>query len=300
MQALDEFVTRARSQNGLHHETHVQSLNNLSSIVRQSYSNIGDHFETTSADVRSFADEVSNHSNALRSAIPPLEDDIRKPLAELGSNMQRASMTEYSVTGQTPQKTNYDFSPTLPRTQPHGDLLAKLRHNTSGPNLETLSESLPDDEAEKPISPSKTTVYNDAIATIQEDQDMEEVPPPRFLSTLQRQPPLHSSHTHPLLSPTRKPTSTSGLREVDVNLIQAPGHSSLSSAALAADRPHSADDADGHSIPQPTALKRHATTDALTKLPQKRSRQARAEGRENDPVVEVRPVGRRLRSSPTS
>ncbi|EHL01884.1 putative Kinesin-like protein bimC [Glarea lozoyensis 74030] len=47
MQALDDFVSRARSQNAQHHDSHVQSLQALSTTVKTSYGNVGSHFNAT-------------------------------------------------------------------------------------------------------------------------------------------------------------------------------------------------------------------------------------------------------------
>lgn len=250
MQALDEFVTRARSQNGLHHETHKKSLDSLSTVVHQSYDNIADHFASTSAEVREFSNEVSEHSIALREAIPPLDEDVRKPLAELGDTLQQAAIKDYSITGQTPQKIDYNFTRNLPRTDAHNDLLAKLRKTTgqaTPARLEALNEDVPTNEVTSPVSPSKTAVFTDAMLALQEkenyplppDQNQElrdqVLPPSKCLSIFN--PPAHpvpssprkyhsmysthsSTHTFflPQTKATQAQTNTSGLRELDVNL----------------------------------------------------------------------------------
>lgn len=144
MQALDDFVTRARSQNERHHSTHVESLGGLASSVRQSYSSIGDHFVSTYDRVRDIGNDVSNQSAALSASLNPLASTIQQPLSDLRTNVADAHLKEYVPTGETPRKTQYQYPTTLPRTQPHSTLLG--RQPPPSPNR----------------SPSKSVIYTDA------------------------------------------------------------------------------------------------------------------------------------------
>src|SRR5436190_146908 len=103
MQSLDEFVTRARSQNGRQHDSKLQNLT----------------------------------------------AEVREPLVELQSNIQSAPLTEYTVTGDTPQKVQYTYPASLPRTESHESLIAKLRDSN-----EFLELSVPPDEASAPRRPN--------------------------------------------------------------------------------------------------------------------------------------------------
>src|SRR4051812_9294549 len=105
MQALDEFVTRARSQNELHHASHITCLQNLSSTVQTSYSNICERVTATSSRLHDFEADMSTQSSSFRATLPPLDDDLRQPLAELRSNITGVPLKEYVSTGVTPQKT---------------------------------------------------------------------------------------------------------------------------------------------------------------------------------------------------
>lgn len=147
MQALDDFVTRARSQNERHHATHVQSLQGLASTVRDSYSSIGDHFVSTYDRVRDIGNDVSNQSTALQESLPPLSSSIQQPLAELRSDITDAHLKEYVATGETPRKTQYQYPTKLPRTQSHEKLLGK--QPPAGPPSPHRS-------------PTKSIVYTDA------------------------------------------------------------------------------------------------------------------------------------------
>ena len=150
MQALDDFVTRARKQNERHHTTHVNSLQGLASTVRQSYSSIGDHFVSTYDRVRHIGEDISTQSAALQTSLPPLTSTVQQPLANLRSDITSAPLKEYSPTGQTPRKRQYQYPTLLPRTEPHEKLLGK---KTTAP------------PASPRRSPSKSVVYTDIPAT---------------------------------------------------------------------------------------------------------------------------------------
>ncbi|KAL8686427.1 MAG: hypothetical protein Q9218_007115, partial [Villophora microphyllina] len=154
MQVLDDFVTRARSQNEQHHSTHVSSLQNLASTVNQSYSSIGDHFVSTYDRVKDIGGSVSEQSEALQNTLPPLTEQIQKPLADLRFAISSAPLKEYIPTGETPQKQQYRFPTTLPKTEAHEKLLNKIfPPNSSASSTPHLPV---------PPSPSKAVVYTDA------------------------------------------------------------------------------------------------------------------------------------------
>ena len=178
MQALDDFVTRARSQNARHHDSHVASLGGLSTTVKSSYSNIGSHFNSTYERVRDLGDEMSAKTNSLQESLTPLDSILRQPLAELRTNVTNTTLQEYQPTGETPQKAQYQFPTELPRTDSHDTLLAALRRPLMA-------------------SPTKTTVpviFNDA--PVSSDEVIVLTPSTDVVE--------------------RKPTG--GLREIDINI----------------------------------------------------------------------------------
>jgi kinesin family protein 11 len=131
MKALDDFVTRARSQNAQHHDSHVASLQGLSTTVKVSYSNIGSHCTSTYERVRNLGDEMSSQTGSLQDSLAPLDTILRQPLAELRDNICKTVLQEYQPTGETPQKIQYQYPTELPRTEAHETLLAALRRPTS-------------------------------------------------------------------------------------------------------------------------------------------------------------------------
>lgn len=262
MQALDDFVTRARSQNERHYETHVQSLRGLAETVEESHSSINDHFISSSTRIHNFDKDSIAQSTSIQAMLAPLAPSIQEPLSNLRANITNALLKEYIPTGETPQKTHYEFPATLPRTEPHEKLLAKLRRPLSS---SASPSRLP--------SPNKSIVYTD-IHPIS--------------------PPVLSSDDSGI-KPASAASGTSGLREIDLN-ITANGtlarHSEPPPASFSTSVTKPTLDADTAAM-GPPPLKRHATMES--KLPQKHRGGLRGEGREN---AVVQGSGRRLRSSP--
>lgn len=165
MQALDDFVARARSQNAHHHDTHVLSLQGLSTTVRGSYSNIGTHFSSTYGRVKDLGDEMATKTTTLREALSPLDSTLRQPLAELRANIASTLLTEYTPTGNTPQKSQYQYPTELPRTEAHEILLAGLRRPVAV--VASPTKTIPvifNDETEEVQIPSRTTSLSHSVS----------------------------------------------------------------------------------------------------------------------------------------
>ncbi|MCJ1463727.1 kinesin motor protein cin8 [Pseudocyphellaria aurata] len=263
MQILDDFVTRARSQNERHHETHLQSLRGLAENVEESHSSIGNHFSSFSARIRNFDGDSVARSTAIQAILPSFTNTVQKSLSNLRAKVSNAPLKEYVSTGQTPQKSHYDFPITLPRTESHEKLLAKLRrpHSSSSASPSRLP------------SPNKSIVYNDTPS----------IPHPVPSSEDGGSKPLNAI------------SSTSGLREIDLNITANATlgrHSEPPPARFSSSVTKQATDADTAGM-GPPPLKRHATMES--KLPQKHRSGGKGEGREN---AVVQGSGRRLRSSP--
>lgn len=165
MQALDEFVTRARSQNETHHSGFISNLSSLATNARESFDRFATDTTTIKADVETFGSEVAAKTAATKESLRPFALNARQPLSALRSNIEAAPMKEYVPTGQTPRKRRYEFTRTLPRTDSHERLLATLggmRKNARMPlgeievlspnkrNPEVLSVTLADPKAGGP------------------------------------------------------------------------------------------------------------------------------------------------------
>lgn len=242
MQALDDFVTRARSQNERHHSRHATSLQGLASTVHQSYSSIGDHFVSTYDRVREIGADVSTQSTTLSASLPPLASTIQQPLADLRANITSAPLKEYVPTGETPRKTQYQYPTTLPRTEPHDKILGKQAPSSPRHPNSTHSPSK---------SPTKSIVYTDAPAT-------NGIPP---------------------TSPSKDPNPAS-LREIDLNVKASLKRNNSDSQAPTAATANKTDPEVVGMGPPP--LKRQATESKLPqKLGGGRAGMVKLEGREN-------------------
>lgn len=197
MRALDDFVTRARSQNAQHHDSHVQSLQNLSGTVKSSYNNIGSHFTSTYERVRDLGEEMATKTSLLQENLTPLDSALRQPLSQLRENIASTTLVEYQPTGETPQKVQYTYPTDLPRTDAHENLLAAMRKPAS-----------PRKSPSKSMSCMVPVVFNDA-----------EQPARRLFSHSLGPTALRSTAPD-----AERPTTSgsTGLRELDANANTAP------------------------------------------------------------------------------
>ncbi|CCF47407.1 kinesin motor domain-containing protein [Colletotrichum higginsianum] len=126
MEALDDFVTRARSENASHHEQHSESIRGLSSTVESSFDNIASHFKTTFDRVKDLGEEMETETEEMQQDLDPLTQQLSKPLTSLREDIESTTIQEYRPTGETPMKVQYQYPTDLPRTEAHEALLAEL------------------------------------------------------------------------------------------------------------------------------------------------------------------------------
>lgn len=184
MTSLDDFVTRARSQNSAHHSQHSASLQNLSSTVQGSYKNINSHCKDTFSRVQDLGSEMETATSAAADALEPLSENLSLPLAELREDISGTAIQEYQATGSTPQKTEYNYPTDLPHTKPHSTLVREL-HGVPSPSK----------------SSSTGGIFSDADPTLSEN----------------RSPSRSHSSDMSFQLPDRNPLSMS-LREVHPNV----------------------------------------------------------------------------------
>lgn len=190
MEALDDFVTRARSENASHHDTHSQSVQAMSNTVEQSFGNISAHFKTTFDRVKNLGDEMELDANDLRDGLEPLETQLCQPLANLRDGIASTSLQEYQPTGETPQKVMYTFPTKLPRTEPYDVLISRI--DEASPTAQA--------EDEDGMGHDESIVFSDLDANAR-----------KMSSPLMQRRPSNAS------SLDRNPLSMS-LREVDPNV----------------------------------------------------------------------------------
>ncbi|RGP76228.1 kinesin family member 11 [Fusarium longipes] len=126
MEALDDFVTRARTENGRHHETQNQSVKALSNTVEESFGNISAHLKSTSDRVKNLGEEMEIDLGELQDGLKPLKDQLGQPLANLREDITSAALQEYQPTGETPAKVQYHYPTDLPRTEDHDLIISRI------------------------------------------------------------------------------------------------------------------------------------------------------------------------------
>lgn len=117
MEALDDFATRAKSENANHHDARSELIQTMADVVEQSYGSTTAHFKAELDRVRDFGEKMESELNDLREGLDPLETQVRQPLANLREEIIGTGLQEYQPTGETPQKTQYSYPTHLPRTR---------------------------------------------------------------------------------------------------------------------------------------------------------------------------------------
>lgn len=153
MTALDDFVTRARSENAGHHEQHEASVAKLSNTVDSSFSNISSHYRDTFDRVHDLGEKMGSEIENLQEDLQPLDDSLCQPLSKLREDISSTALREYEPTGETPKRVQYQYPTELPRTTPHDVLIASI------PDASSQTPSRPT------ATPSKATpahpIFND-------------------------------------------------------------------------------------------------------------------------------------------
>ncbi|KAI9832620.1 MAG: kinesin motor protein cin8 [Phylliscum demangeonii] len=129
MQALDDFVTKARSQNQQQHDADASSIQRLVSKVKDSYSCTDAQLHTTSEATHLFRADLLHQTEPLLATWPRDLQEAHRPLDKLAARMSDAPFEEYLSTGQTPPKTVYQYPTTLPRTDARASLMAAAKRN---------------------------------------------------------------------------------------------------------------------------------------------------------------------------
>ncbi|KAJ9633821.1 Kinesin- motor protein [Knufia peltigerae] len=280
MAALDDFVTRARSQNDNDHAEIQQNLNKLVSNVGEGFTGFENASNEQKMILDNFEEQTQSHSNG-EGLVASFRDTLKPHLQDLKAEVTRPTFKEYLPTGQTPQKRDWEYPTTLPRTDNHESIIARLRGlpdpalasrtpTSRTPARSPRKQTSPKKAFSSPskmTSPSKTKVFTDVDSA----------------DTQQQQQPNSQNQVATTSLPFDQSKSGMGLKEIDINVLGRPpsGPSAPSLAAGTVEekerereggRPVLLDFSKslGHGSGQPP-LKRHATTNAVveSKLPAK-------------------------------
>ena len=275
MAALDEYVTRARSQNDRHHASQIQSLQGISSNAHQTFSGFGKSLEMSATKLPEFSTDLTSGVFQMQDNLASFAKEVRQPLNGLSLKVQAAPLADYMHTGETPQKKDWSFPSTLPKTDDHELLIARSR-------------GLPDPRNQQAKTPGRTP-----------GRSPRKMPSPRKLNSPSKLPSPSKAKifTDENAAPSLVRTEwNGGLKEIDMNV----GRPVTADGGLPIDFSKSVGAGS-----QPPPLKRHVTEGVnSSRLPTKPGGSAgrtKAEGRENVNVLS-QSVGaggaRRLRSSP--
>ncbi|KIW20748.1 hypothetical protein PV08_01326 [Exophiala spinifera] len=278
MATLDGFVTRARSQIDHDHAERSQNLDKLVSNVNEGFASLEKNSIEQKTILDNFEGEIQTHSDG-EGLVASFRDTVKPHLQDLKSEVTRSTFKDYLPTGQTPQKRDWEYPTTLPRTEHHESIIARL-HGLPDPALtsKTPTSKTPAHSPRKQISPRKGFSSPNKTASPSKTRVFNDVD----LSTdLQHQANQQNQDATATVPVDQSKAGTS-LKEIDINVLGRP-HSGLSVPSLGASvveekereregRPVLLDFSKslGHGSGQPP-LKRHATTNAVveSRLPAK-------------------------------
>lgn len=116
MQALDDFVVRARNHNGEHHEQRNTALANMSGELHDRFDSIKSRLDLSSSET--FNIGIKAHLDEIASTFADVHDQAREPLHQIQEGLAGAHMADYVATGETPQRKAWSYPKELPRTIP--------------------------------------------------------------------------------------------------------------------------------------------------------------------------------------
>ncbi|KAJ5128251.1 hypothetical protein N7526_006417 [Penicillium atrosanguineum] len=153
MEALDDFVAKARSHNGRFHESNMGSLDTISKTVWESRTAIQAQLDGFGERIGRLQEDTNMHTEELEQSTAPLEDEVRQPLISLRANIQSHPLKEYLPTGVTPQKRRYEYPSDFPRTESHEGLRTRHRVSKQFTALPFNEEPLPPPSLNLQLSP---------------------------------------------------------------------------------------------------------------------------------------------------
>ena len=153
MQALDRFVSKAHTHNDSCHDSRVAALDKVVTAVHSTHTQTKAWLDTDRRRLEALETEIVSPQGFLEGALKGLEESICAPLVNLRETALAAQLQEYRTTGETPQKVEYSYPLSLPRTEPHEQLLGRTA---------SVIDELPD-LLEGPLSPSKAAVFTDGL-----------------------------------------------------------------------------------------------------------------------------------------
>ncbi|KAK9387036.1 P-loop containing nucleoside triphosphate hydrolase protein [Lipomyces mesembrius] len=117
MQALDEFVTRARAQNETHHTAYGTAIKSIKSGLHEGLAGANKNIEDSGRGLHVYADEAKTLLETAKSDAGVYSNTSLKEFIALREAILNVKLSEYVPSGQTPKKGKiYDVPKYLPKT----------------------------------------------------------------------------------------------------------------------------------------------------------------------------------------
>jgi kinesin family protein 11 len=264
MAALDEFVTRARTQNDSHHADRLRKLSCVVSRAQDRFAILEKDSHESKAALESLTEDQKQQRTDLDLLVGSLGEDTRESLLELKRELSDSNLAEYTSTGQTPQKRDWNYPTDLPRTENHDSIIARVR-GLPDPALVTKTPSSAQTPARSPrkqTSPRKGPASPSKIPSPRKTKVFTDVELPKIQ---QATAPSQTQALTTISTTTPDEPKSGGLKEIDINVANSNKYLSASSCSShTEEKPVLLDFSKsvGSGLQQPP-LKRHATANAV-------------------------------------
>jgi kinesin family member 11 len=99
--------------------------------VERSFENIMERRKESLDRIKEFGAHMGVETEKMQDSLEPLDGGVCQPLSNLRDDIKGTALQEYIPTGETPQRTRYQYPTDLPRTMAHEVLLADIRNPPS-------------------------------------------------------------------------------------------------------------------------------------------------------------------------
>jgi hypothetical protein len=127
MANLDKYIIKAFCLAESHRQMQDGICIELASSARHALEQFQVLYRDMSTSITTISDEVEERSHGIRQCVAGLRDSVHEPLELLREHIASQEPEQYVSVGDTPRRIAYDVPTTLPRTQPHEQILANLR-----------------------------------------------------------------------------------------------------------------------------------------------------------------------------
>ena len=126
VETLVHLIGEAQTANDHHHQEEAEGRSNLVSSVAGNYQSIVERLTDNSVQLQGMNLDLARNAHSILDSFSMLEGGVHKSLEDLRANAAAKEMEACAPTGETPQRTAYQYPTRLPVTDAH-DLRVAFR-----------------------------------------------------------------------------------------------------------------------------------------------------------------------------